>query len=452
MHYVDKLIGFNFDLPDGWHYEQSVTLITFLGPKGKIGFNLELIQIQVSTILPQFLDAVDREKFLAETDSITCYSTLGEETNVVELIKSNDTEISAVHKGIHYIIAHSNDKTTLDAVKTLKETFRFPIITFDLIIQKLKSDPVRQNVSHKNDSSKLCTLPINCNLNVISNSVELKDEICQDNITSESPNESNNRIFIPILRKSYDFSVRKYKQYTPSEMNIELPKLKGLYLSIDYQTDIDGPQTATRLVRETLSKIGVIWVDTPKQSNAIIWIQGGSDFMKFVFAVVHPEKDKVFIAAESGPRELTACILTAVSKFFNSAKKLMYEDKFLQLIANVNNLNQMLIISIQNQDWFKTRQLMTKLKENAEELSIDQKEEAIKPLIDILADSAIAYEGTGFVEARELIDVTIESLGRIGKKALPWIKRGQNNANHYARLAFNRAYEACRGKPWWKLW
>ena len=78
-----------------------------------------------------------------------------------------------------------------------------------------------------------------------------------------------------------------------------LPNLGGRSLFVHFQRDLDGTQTAARLVRETLARFGVSWTGTASQSEGIIWIQGGSSEMRFAFVVAHPKNRHRFITIGS---------------------------------------------------------------------------------------------------------------------------------------------------------
>ena len=62
---------------------------------------------------------------MAEPGAEVFRSELGDESNVVVLKKPTDTEITAVHDGVHYTIAHSNDERTQKAVERLKNHSNF---------------------------------------------------------------------------------------------------------------------------------------------------------------------------------------------------------------------------------------------------------------------------------------------------------------------------------------
>jgi hypothetical protein len=146
MHYEDKSLGFSFDLPEGWRHDEHNLTLTFFGPNGRIGYPFELIQMQIGTILPRYLDPESREKFLAEPGAEVLRSRLGNERNVVVLRKASETEISAVHDGVQYTIAHSNDKATKEAVERLKESFGFPSVEEAVAAIQRSNDPQKHAI------------------------------------------------------------------------------------------------------------------------------------------------------------------------------------------------------------------------------------------------------------------------------------------------------------------
>lgn len=147
MHYKDKRsLGFSFELPEGWRHDEHNLTLTFFGPNGRIGYASELIQMQIGTILPQYLDPASREKFLAEPGAEVFRSKLGDETNVVVLKKPSDSEISAVHDGVQYTIAHSNDDATQRAVERLQKSFKFPSVDEAATAIQRSNDPQKQAI------------------------------------------------------------------------------------------------------------------------------------------------------------------------------------------------------------------------------------------------------------------------------------------------------------------
>jgi len=146
MHYKDKSLGFSFELPEGWRHDEHNLTLTFFGPNGRIGYASELIQMQIGTILPQYLDPDSREKFLAEPGAEVFRSKLGNETNVVVLKKPSDSEISAVHDGVQYTIAHSNDEATQRTIDRIKESFKFPSVQEAVAAIQRSNDPQKQAI------------------------------------------------------------------------------------------------------------------------------------------------------------------------------------------------------------------------------------------------------------------------------------------------------------------
>jgi len=146
MIYKDSSLGFSFELPEGWKRDKHNLVLTFIGPNWCIGHMAELIQIQIGTILPQYHDPESRKQFMAEPNGHVSCSKLGKETNVVTLKKLRDTEITAVHDGVQYSIAHTNDSKTLKAIEKLKDTFEFPSIEEALDAIRLSSNPQKQAI------------------------------------------------------------------------------------------------------------------------------------------------------------------------------------------------------------------------------------------------------------------------------------------------------------------
>jgi hypothetical protein len=452
MNYKDKSLGFSFDLPEGWHHDEHNLTLTFFGPNGRIGHTLELIQMRIGTVLPRYLDPEKREKFLAEPGAEVLRSKLGNETNVVVLKKASDTEISAVHDGLQYIIAHSNDEATQRAVDRLRESFRFPSVEDAVAAIQFSNDPQKQALLRALESGS----PEQAR-RVLSEAgmppvIERPGYTIHRVGANASSNSQEGRLFVPQLGRSYDIPERILNPYTPAEMGEKLPKLKGRSLFLDFQKDVDGPQTATRLIRKTLGKLGVSWVENTNQAEAVIWIQGGSRKMSFAFVVAHPEDGSKFLAAECGPRELTATVMTAVSEYFSSTGEDVPKGELSRLVAHVNELNRAITGAALAQDWTKARQLMNELRVAVVKLGSIGEADAVKPVVDALADSAGAYENTGFSEAKVLREAAIEALQRIGKDSIPWIKEGLAHSNPAVREACNRALKVCGGKPWWQFW
>ena len=83
--------------------------------------------------------------------------------------------------------------------------------------------------------------------------------------------------------------------------------------------------------------------------------------MRFAFVVAHPTDAGKFVAAECGPRELSATIMAGVSEFFSSHRADGPKGEVSQLIAQVNELNRAITGASIAQDWVKARKLMNDL-------------------------------------------------------------------------------------------
>ncbi len=267
-------------------------------------------------------------------------------------------------------------------------------------------------------------------------------------------NESNKikQIKIPGIKTSYSLSTRTFHPYTQAEMMKALQKLSGKCLYIDFQIEIEGTQTAARLIRETLSKFGVSWSSKSSNSEAVIWIQGGTAEMRFAFVVTHPNDRKRFIAAECGPRELTATIMSALCEYFFTTNNYTAKDELSTVLAKVNELNRAITGVSLAQDWGKARELMKELSDVIRKLGKIGGSEAVKPIVDALGDSALTYEATGFVEAKALSEAAIAALKDIGPEARLWINKGIQDLRPAIRKVFTLALQVCEGKKWWQFW
>lgn len=134
MIYFDNKTGISFHLPNGWHKDEHNLILTFYGADGGLGKNYQIIQLKIGSILSQYISQKNREIYLSEPEAQVLQGKVGNEKNVVILKRTNESEISVVRDGIHYIICHSNDNETLTAIDTLCNTFLFPVSQNDLEI------------------------------------------------------------------------------------------------------------------------------------------------------------------------------------------------------------------------------------------------------------------------------------------------------------------------------
>lgn len=144
--------------------------------------------------------------------------------------------------------------------------------------------------------------------------------------------------------------------------------------------------------------------------------------------------------------------MTAVSEFFAPAMRPAPRDVLGRLVAQVNDINRAITGAAIAQDWGKARQLMNELASAVQELGAIGGAEAVKPVLDTLADSAGGYANTGFPEARALREASIEALARIGRVSIPSIKKGLTHSHPAVREACRWDLRACGDKPWWRFW
>lgn len=83
---------------------------------------------------------------MAEPGATVSRTKLGDETNVVTLKRPSNSEISAVHDGIQYSIAHAHDVATQGAIDLLKATFRFPAREKAIAAIESWNDPHKQAI------------------------------------------------------------------------------------------------------------------------------------------------------------------------------------------------------------------------------------------------------------------------------------------------------------------
>lgn len=153
------------------------------------------------------------------------------------------------------------------------------------------------------------------------------------------------RIEVRSLERSFDVPSEPIYLPSQAEMAKVLPQLRGKRMSIEFDQAVDGPQTVARLIRETFEKCGVTWLSLPQGSQAHVWIQGGSNEMRFAFVVADPMDEKKPICGECGPRELTATVMSAICDFMNSPSvpaSATEKDSLEEVLNSVADLNRKL--------------------------------------------------------------------------------------------------------------
>ena len=93
--------------------------------------------------------------------------------------------------------------------------------------------------------------------------------------------------------------------------------MRGRTVFIDYQVNVDGPQTAARLINEVFSSVGIAVRGADTDAEAIVWIQDAEASDRFAYAVVSPVCTQNRVTNICGPTELTAAVMRAVGLFFS---------------------------------------------------------------------------------------------------------------------------------------
>ena len=230
---------------------------------------------------------------------------------------------------------------------------------------------------------------------------------------------------IEVKRLGFSFSpsLNSPKVFTLKERDGLLQQLGGKNICIEYQADIDGPQTAARLIKEALQTQGVIFKDLEDGVHSYVWIQAGSTQMQFVFVVADPSDKNNYLCYECGPRELTASIMLAIYNFFygaaeqtkatQTAEKIQTmlssldmakqksirdaEDEIVRcgeqyldaLIVSSNDCNREITAAAIAQDWKRAREGMKTLERRIRVLGRIGSSKAIPTILGALGDSAL---------------------------------------------------------------
>ena len=138
-------------------------------------------------------------------------------------------------------------------------------------------------------------------------------------------------------------------------------------------------------------------------------------------------------------------IMTNVGEYFSATTNAKPKSELSSLIAHVNELNRAITGAMIAEELGKACKLMNELRLTIQRIGSIGGTEAVKPVVDALADSAAAYANNRFPEAKALREASIEVLGRIGKESVPWIREGFTHSNPAVRKACYRAFKACKG-------
>lgn len=292
---------------------------------------------------------------------------------------------------------------------------------------------------------------------------------------------------------SYSISPDAPEVFTLKERDEMLRQLRGKRICIDFQEDIDGPQTAATLIKETLQNFGTIFKDLKKdlkeEVDAYVWIQQGSGAMRFAFVVADPFDKNQYLCYECGPQELTASVMTAIFNFFHRFRKprtisprleklqelissldtadhgilQRIEDEIVQygersldaLLASVNDCNRRITAACLAQDWKAAIAGMQALERRIRVLGRIKSPRAVPALLDALADSAGAAELTGLPTvpaARSLCQTAADALVNIGETTIPYLKDNINDRRLPVRKAVRSVLSRIHPKKWWQFW
>lgn len=242
--------------------------------------------------------------------------------------------------------------------------------------------------------------------------------------------------------------------YTPKELGEKLRRLAGRKVFVDFQRYVDGPQTAARLVSETIGRNGMHVTEARSTAEVGVFIYH-IEGMRFGFSIsridgLHPKYE-----ATCGPRELTMAIMSGVCEFFSQLDgvprlpaantmtiliaaldaKERKDSKAAQehlvkngnealcaLIESVHDLNRKITGNLLSGNPYQAGECMVQLARRIETLGLMRAFEALVPILDTLGDAA-EFAVNGFPPARALRDTAFDAVCLMGPVAIPEIKR-----------------------------
>lgn len=306
---------------------------------------------------------------------------------------------------------------------------------------------------------------------------------------------------------SYSVSLKAPEVFTLKERDGLLQQLNGKRICIDFQEDIDGSQTAARLIKETLQNFGVIFKDLREGVDAYVWIQEGSQYMRFAFVVANPSDEKHYLCFECGPRELTASIMMAIYNFFygyvKSPSEGLPSDKLQTLLQSLDTVKSELLDEIEQellkfgdqavdallasadecnrritaaglaQQGTETEKYMMALERRIKVLGIIRSPRAVPAILDALADSAgtvavlkkqidelydypnpfyrhdmlLLATGRLYI-AKSLNNTSIAALAAIGYPALSEIRKHLPSSSPPVQKSLKKALRKIEKKSW----
>jgi hypothetical protein len=269
--------------------------------------------------------------------------------------------------------------------------------------------------------------------------------------------------------------------FAPAELKQELAKWSGRRVFIDYQIDVDGPQTAARLINEVFASVGILVKGVDTDAEAYIWIQAAAPG-RFAFAVLSPTNPNSRLANVCGPTELTAAVMRTVGSFFDQycltsspgtpnrsavasergradlTEKVdsllaeidlrgsaiaevtlaeMGEEVVDHLIPSTIQVNRLICASLLSGDTDPLRGHLKSFADRLRLLGATHSPRAVRTLLNALADSA-QTASSGLPGAQQVVESAVTALVSIGDPALPELKKHVGHPNIAVREAIAR--------------
>lgn len=305
MKYLHEELGFYFELPDGWRQEKNNNPLTFFGPNGRLGKKSEVIQVKLGPVLPEFIEIGRRQEFFIEPGAKISQTSIGLETNAVYIEKPTNCELSIVSNGVHYSILFASDNATKVSMECLKQSARFPNASQAAVAIKNWADPKRQAMA------KLLHVDTAEEARKIFTAAGIPPAIARPGYTMHK-SESGKRLIVEDLGNTeFEISRMPAPVLQGAKLTGSLKRVRGKKIFLQFDHTIDGPQTAARLITETLTTHGAFFDSTLSGANIAIWI-GGTGHGLFAFVVLDTNDHSRYRCYNCGAMELTTAIMTSV--------------------------------------------------------------------------------------------------------------------------------------------
>jgi hypothetical protein len=163
---------------------------------------------------------------------------------------------------------------------------------------------VRRNTSH---SDPYVRAAFQCVVDRLSNSFQ------EESLRQESLRMAKLRIQ-DLNNQEFEISKSSPPSLQGQQLKAALAAVGNRKIFLEYDETIDGPQTASRLIREAMSSYGTVFVPTISDADLAVWI-GGTGNMMFTFVVLDGKDYSRYLCYLCGPRELTSCIMSTMAQF-----------------------------------------------------------------------------------------------------------------------------------------